>query len=66
VARAHADHEYLASVRAKAFPTTAVTGRPFDADAARREAKRVTAAGYGQQVNRVRYGQQVNRVRRRR
>jgi hypothetical protein len=44
VARARADHEHLSSLRARVFPTTAVTGRKFD-ERARLGAQRVTA-GY--------------------
>jgi hypothetical protein len=53
VERARADHERLASIRARVFPTTAVTGKQFDASAARREARRLTA-GHRQQVKRAR------------
>jgi hypothetical protein len=53
VQRAAADHRRLTSIRASAFPTTAVAGRSFDADAARREAQRLTS-GYRAQAKRVR------------
>ena len=49
VARAAADHAHLASVRARVFPTTAVTGATFDRDAATREGKRLTE-GYRRQI----------------
>jgi hypothetical protein len=45
VARAQADHDRLASLPAKVFPTTAVTGPWFNPSAARREARKLTA-GY--------------------
>lgn len=38
VARARIHHRRLSALRSRAFPTTALTNRPFDADAARREA----------------------------
>jgi hypothetical protein len=41
-ARAAADHERLASLRARVFPTTAVTGKPFNAKVARAEGRRLT------------------------
>jgi hypothetical protein len=53
VARAQADHERLASVRARVFPTTAVTGPRFKASAARREARKLTK-GYRKSVKTVR------------
>src|SRR6478609_8003076 len=48
VERARADHERLTSLRARAFPTTAVTGKAFDASAARREGRKLTT-GYRHQ-----------------
>jgi hypothetical protein len=42
VERARAYHERLVSIRARAFPTTAVTGRPFNAKAARAEGRKLT------------------------
>jgi hypothetical protein len=53
VARAKADHKHLASVRARVFPTTAVTGKRFDSQAARREGRKLTK-GYRRQVKLVR------------
>jgi hypothetical protein len=53
VGRARADHANLTRIRARAFPTTAVTGKPFDAKAARAEARRLTK-GYGKRVRTVR------------
>jgi hypothetical protein len=52
VERARADHERLTSLRARAFPTTAVTGKAFDAAAARREGRKLTT-GYRHQVKRT-------------
>lgn len=45
VERARADHAHLASIRARAFPTSVMTARPFNARAARAEGRRLTA-GY--------------------
>ena len=53
VARARADHAKLSSLRARAFPTTAVTGKPFNAKAARDEGRKVTK-GYRKGVKSVR------------
>nr|CRL70327.1 hypothetical protein CPGR_01940 [Mycolicibacterium komanii] len=53
VARASADHAKLSSMRARAFPTTAVTGRSFNAKAARAEGRTLTK-GYRKQVKIVR------------
>lgn len=53
VERARADHERLTSLRARVDPTTAVTGRRFDAKAARAEGRKLTA-GHRRQVKRVR------------
>lgn len=41
VARARADHAKLSSLRASAFPTSVISPRPFNARAARAEAKAV-------------------------
>jgi hypothetical protein len=53
VARARTDHAKLSSLRARAFPTTAVTGKPFNARAARAEGRTLTK-GYRRQVKTVR------------
>ncbi|MDP7704294.1 hypothetical protein [Mycobacterium sp. TY815] len=53
VARAAADHERLTAIRARAFPTTALTGRKFDAQAARAEGRKLTA-GYRRQAKQLR------------
>jgi hypothetical protein len=53
VARARADHAKVSSLRARAFPTTAVTGKPFNARAARAEGRKLTN-GYRKQVRTVR------------
>jgi hypothetical protein len=53
VARARADHAKLSSLRARTFPTTAVTGKPFNAKAARREGRKLTK-GYQKGVKKVR------------
>ena len=53
VARAQDDHEHLAALRAKVFPTSVMTARRFDASAAKREARKLTS-GYRGQVKRVR------------
>lgn len=53
VERARADHERMTSLRARAFPTTAVTGKPFNAKAARREGRKLTK-GYRKQIKRTR------------
>jgi len=52
-ARVRADHERLTSLRARVFPESVMTGRPFDEGAARREAKRLMAV-YRAQARRVR------------
>lgn len=41
IARARADHAKLSSLRASAFPTSAVSAKPFNVKAARAEAKAV-------------------------
>jgi len=46
VARAHADHDRMVSLRAKALPETIMTAKKFDAEAARSEAKRVMDGYY--------------------
>lgn len=53
VARARADHAKLSSLRARVNPTTAVTGRPFNAKAARAEGRTLTR-GYRKRVKTVR------------
>lgn len=42
VQRARADHAKLSSLRARAFPTTVMTARPFNAKAARAEGRKLT------------------------
>lgn len=49
VGRARADHAKLAGMRARAFPTTALTGKPFNAKAARAEGRTLTK-GYRKSV----------------
>lgn len=53
VERARADHAKLSSLRAQAFPTTAVTGGPFNAEAARADGRTLTK-GYRKGVKSVR------------
>lgn len=53
VERARVDHERLTSIRARAFPTSVVTGPKFDAKTARREGQRLTT-GYRKGVKTVR------------
>lgn len=53
VGRARADHAHLAGLRSRAFPTTALTGKPFNAHAARAEGRTLTR-GYRKQVKSVR------------
>lgn len=53
VARARADHAKLAGMRARAFPTTALTGKAFNAKAARAEGRTLTK-GYRKSVKKVR------------
>lgn len=53
VARARADHAKLTSLRASAFPTSVMSAPAFNAQAARREARTLTA-GYRGQVKAVR------------
>jgi hypothetical protein len=53
VARARSDHAKLSSLRARVYPTTAVTGRPFNAKAARAEGRKLTK-GYRKSVKTVR------------
>jgi hypothetical protein len=53
ITRAQADHERAVSRRNRVFPTEALRSRPFDAKAARREGRKLTA-GYRKQVKRVR------------
>jgi hypothetical protein len=53
VGRARADHERLTSLRARVFPTSVVTGAKFDAKAAYREGRKLTA-GHRKQVKRIR------------
>jgi hypothetical protein len=60
VARARADHAKLSSLRAKAFPTTAVTGKPFNAKAARAEGRTLTK-GYRKSVKSVRKASRKSR-----
>lgn len=45
VTRARKDHRHLTSLRAKVFPTSVLTAKQFNQDAARREARRILA-GY--------------------
>jgi hypothetical protein len=60
VARAGADHAKLSSLRARAFPTTAVTGKPFNAKTARREGRKLTK-GYRKGVKSVRKARRKER-----
>lgn len=60
VARAASDYEHLAHVRARAFPTTALSGAAFDRDAATREGKRLTE-GYRKQVRSQRKARRISR-----
>jgi hypothetical protein len=60
VARTAADHEHLASVRTRVFPTTAVTGKGFDADAAKQEGRRLTK-GYRKRAKTVRKASRKSR-----
>jgi hypothetical protein len=53
IERARADHERLASIRARAFPTSVMTARPFNAKAARAEVRKLTK-GYRKGVKSVR------------
>ncbi|AQA01888.1 hypothetical protein BVC93_04940 [Mycobacterium sp. MS1601] len=53
VARAKADHAKLRSLRASAFPTSAIGASTFDARSARAEARALTS-GYRQQVKAAR------------
>ncbi|MCV7139988.1 hypothetical protein H7J76_12530 [Mycolicibacterium fortuitum] len=48
VARARADHAKLSSLRASAFPTSAISARPFNAGAAKAEARKLTSGYRGQ------------------
>jgi hypothetical protein len=64
VTRAAADHEHLASLRAKVFPTSVMTGPRFDVSAARREGRKLTV-GYRKQVKRVRRARKGRRGRKR-
>lgn len=52
VARARADHEHMALLRARIFAGAPLTGAPFDRRAAVREARRLTA-GYRKTVRRI-------------
>jgi hypothetical protein len=60
VARARADHVKLSTLRARAFPTTAVTGKPFNAKAARAEGRTLTK-GYRKGVKSVRKARRKSR-----
>lgn len=53
VARARADHAKVSSLRARVYPTSAITGRSFNAKAARAEGRKLTR-GYRKQVKTVR------------
>jgi hypothetical protein len=53
VAWARADHAKLSHLRARTFPTTAVTGKPFNAEAAGAEGRKLTK-GYRKSAKNVR------------
>lgn len=53
VTRAAADHAKLSSLRARVYPTSVMTGKPFNAKAARREGRRLTK-GYRRGVKKLR------------
>ncbi|WP_165613851.1 hypothetical protein [Mycolicibacterium fortuitum] len=60
VARARADHAKLSSLRASAFPTSAISARPFNAGAAKAEARKLTS-GYRGQVKAAKATRQATR-----
>lgn len=53
VGRARADHAKLAGMRARAFPATAMSPKPFNGKAARAEGRTLTK-GYRKSVKKVR------------
>lgn len=61
VARARADHAKLAGLRARAFPTSALTGRPFNAKAAKAEGRKLTK-GYRKSVKAQRKAARKSRI----